>query len=68
LAKLGVRTLPDLIGRTDLLERIEGNTDKQKRLDLTPMLRNDHIAADKPTHCQVERNEPFDKGTLNRKM
>ena len=68
LAALGVKSLPDLIGRTDLLERIEGNTDKQKRLDLTPMLRNDHIAADKPTHCQVERNEPFDKGTLNRKM
>ncbi|MEQ8260615.1 MAG: glutamate synthase large subunit [Alcanivorax sp.] len=68
LAALGVKSLPDLIGRTDLLERIEGKTDKQKRLDLTPMLRNDHIAADKPTHCQVERNEPFDKGTLNRKM
>ncbi|ASK35269.1 glutamate synthase large subunit [Alcanivorax sp. N3-2A] len=68
LAALGVNSLAELIGRTDLLERIEGSTDKQKRLDLTPMLRNDHIPADKPTHCQVARNEPFDKGLLNAKM
>ncbi len=68
LAALGVKSLPELIGRTDLLERIEGATDKHKRLDLTPMLRNDHIPADKPTHCQVERNEPFDKGVLNARM
>ena len=68
LAALGVKSLPDLIGRTDLLERIEGTTDKHKRLDLTPMLRNDHVSADKPTHCQVKSNEPFDKGVLNREM
>ncbi|MCE7524469.1 glutamate synthase large subunit [Alloalcanivorax xenomutans] len=68
LAALGIKSLPELIGRTDLLERIDGLTEKQKRLDLTPILRNDHVPADKPTHCQVQRNEPFDKGVLNAKM
>ncbi len=68
LAALGVKSLAELIGRTDLLERIEGDTDKQRRLDLSRLLRNDHIPADKPNYCQVARNEPFDKGTLNRKI
>ncbi|MCU5781666.1 glutamate synthase subunit alpha [Alcanivorax balearicus MACL04] len=68
LAALGIKSLPELIGRTDLLERIEGLTEKQKRLDLMPILRNDHVSADKPTHCQVQRNEPFDKGVLNARM
>jgi glutamate synthase (NADPH/NADH) large chain len=31
---LGVRSLDELIGRTDLLERLEGDTGKQRRLDL----------------------------------
>ena len=53
-----------MIGRTDLLEMLEGKTDKQGKLDLSPILRNDQVPADKPTHCQVERNEPFDKALL----
>ncbi|WP_250656749.1 glutamate synthase large subunit [Alkalimarinus coralli] len=68
MAKLGVRTLEELIGRTELLEVLPGNTSKQKKLDLMPMLFNDHVPADKPQLCQVERNEPFDKGLLAEKM
>ena len=68
LAKLGVRTLEELIGRTDLLEILPGETAKQQHLDLTPLLGSDYIPADKPQFCQVERNPPFDKGLLAEKM
>ena len=57
-----------LIGRTDLLEILQGETAKQHNLDLTPLLGSDHIPADKPQFCQVERNPPFDKGLLAEKM
>jgi glutamate synthase (NADPH/NADH) large chain len=68
LALLGVKSIPELIGRTDLLKVLEGETVRQGKLDLTPILRNDLVPADKPTHCQVSRNEPFDKAVLNQKM
>jgi glutamate synthase (NADPH/NADH) large chain len=68
LARLGVRKLTDVIGRTDLLETLEGNTPKQRRLDLSPLLANGKVAADKPQYCMVPRNEPFDKGELAEQM
>ncbi|MBD3641533.1 MAG: glutamate synthase large subunit, partial [Marinobacter sp.] len=68
MAKLGVRSLEELVGRVDLLERLPGDTERQKKLDLTRLLENDSIPADKPQTCQVERNEPFDRGTLAEQM
>ncbi|KPQ26827.1 MAG: glutamate synthase (NADPH/NADH) large chain [Marinobacter excellens HL-55] len=68
MAKLGVRTLEELVGRVDLLERLPGNTERQKKLDLSRLLQNDHIPADKPQTCQVERNQPFDEGKLAEQM
>jgi len=68
LAKLGVRSLGELIGRTDLLEMLPGETEKQKHLDLSPLLGSSHVPADKPQFCEVDRNPPFDKGTLAEKM
>jgi glutamate synthase (NADPH/NADH) large chain len=68
LAQLGVRSLEELVGRVDLLERLPGNTPRQQKLDLSRLLTNDHIPADKPTTCQVERNHPFDPGTLAEQM
>src|SRR3569623_931081 len=38
MALLGVRTMAELIGRTDLLDVKEGETATQRRLDLTPLL------------------------------
>lgn len=35
-----------------------------EKLDLTRLISNDHIPADKPQTCQVERNPPFDQGLL----
>ncbi|WP_230660834.1 glutamate synthase large subunit [Psychrobacter sp. I-STPA10] len=68
LAVLGVRTMEELVGRTDLLEILEGETEKQRQLDLSPLLFSHPAAKDKPQTCQVERNEPFDKGLLAEKM
>src|SRR5574343_210286 len=64
LAKLGVRSLAELIGRTDLLEVLPGETAKQGNLDLSPLLGSDYIPADKPQYCQQSKNEPFDQGVL----
>ncbi|WP_426810268.1 glutamate synthase large subunit [Pseudomonas sp. WOUb67] len=68
LAKLGVRSLGELIGRTDLLEMLPGDTERQQYLDLSPLLGSSHIPADKPQFCEVDRNPPFDKGELAEKM
>ncbi|WP_227431320.1 glutamate synthase large subunit [Psychrobacter sp. I-STPA6b] len=68
LAVLGVRTMEELVGRTDLLEIIEGHTEKQKQLDLSPLLYSHPAAQGRPQTCQVERNEPFDKGLLAERM
>jgi glutamate synthase (NADPH/NADH) large chain len=51
MAKLGVRQLTDLIGRTDLLEPIEGSTRKQQGLDLEPILSDWGVAESKPRFC-----------------
>lgn len=68
MAKLGVANLSDLVGRVDLLEAIEGTTDKQQNLDLSPLLHTDAFLETKPQLCRVERNEPFDKGLLAEKI
>ena len=36
----GVRSIAELIGRTELLELLPGETAKQRKLDLTPILAN----------------------------
>jgi glutamate synthase (NADPH/NADH) large chain len=68
LAQLGVRRLQDLIGRTDLLTTRSGDTERQRRLDLRPILSNGGVAREKPQYCQVTRNEPFDKGEVAEQM
>ncbi len=68
LARLGVRSLGELIGRTDLLDVLPGATGKQQNLDLTPLLGSELIPADKPQFCQAERNPPFDQGLLAERM
>ncbi len=65
MAKLGVSSLEELVGRTDLLEILPGNTAKQQQLDLTPILKNDYIKPGVLQTCQIARNEPYDKGLLN---
>lgn len=67
LAKLGFSSLGEIIGRTDLLDVLEGETAKQTNLDLSPLLANTQIK-DKPQFCEVENNPPFDKGLLAERM
>ena len=68
MAKLGVRSLDELVGRTDLLKVLPGDTPKQKKLDLSPILSTAGIPEDKPHTCQVDKNEPFDKAGLAEQM
>ena len=68
LALLGYRSLGEIIGRTELIRIKPGITDKQKSLDLSPILFSNQIPADKPQQCQVERNKPFDKGEKQRQI
>jgi glutamate synthase (NADPH/NADH) large chain len=68
LAKLGVRSLQELIGRLDLLEQIEPQTERQARLDLTPILSDGGLDPAKPQFCVEPKNEPFDKGELAEQM
>ncbi len=68
MAQLGVRRLEELIGRTDLLQVLAGETEKQHRLDLRPILSDGGVPSEKPQFCQVSCNEPFDKGELAERM
>lgn len=65
LAELGVAKLTDLIGRTDLLEIIEGKTSKQQGLDLNKLLYSPKVPTGSARYCQ-ENNPPFDQGLLNK--
>jgi len=68
MAEIGVRSLEELVGRVDLLEILEGETSKQRNLDLSPIISDAGVPADYPQTCQAERNEPYDKAPLNGKM
>ncbi len=62
MSRLGVRSMDELVGRVDLLECIEGTTDKHKQLDLSPIIYTDELLESKPQICSVAQNTPFDKG------
>ncbi|ACN16315.1 GltB2 [Desulforapulum autotrophicum HRM2] len=67
LAELGIAHLVDLIGRTDLIEEIEGITPRQKKLDLSNVL---YRPTPQPG-CALyfkEKNTPNDPGRLNIKI
>lgn len=67
LADLGVESLNALTGRVELLELLPGDTDKQRRLDLQPILKAGAAQSDKPLYNTSE-NTPFDQGLLNRRI
>ena len=68
LSELGVRSLEDLIGQTGYLQTLPGDTPRQQRLDLSPLLSTQGLAADSPQFCVAPSNEPFDKGELAEQM
>jgi len=67
LSQLGVEKLTDLIGRTDLLEAVEGLTAKQSKLDLSGILESPVSPQGHPLYW-TESNAPFDKAELNQKI
>ena len=68
MASLGVRNLSEIIGRPEFLSPVAGNTDRQQRLDLTPLLATGGVPDDAPRFCTSERNVPHDKGLLAEQM
>ncbi|HSY97364.1 MAG TPA: glutamate synthase large subunit, partial [Steroidobacteraceae bacterium] len=68
MASMGARTLSELIGHTELLEILPGETARQRKLDLSPVLANSALVSNKPQYCVDPHNEPFDKGLLAEKM
>ncbi|MGH8322881.1 MAG: glutamate synthase large subunit, partial [Steroidobacteraceae bacterium] len=68
LASLGVRTLQDIIGHTEYLQILAGETPKQRKLDLTALLSSAGLAQDVPQFCATPSNAPFDKGELAERM
>ena len=68
MAEMGVRSLDEIIGRVELLEVSEGSTDRQARLDLSPIISSAGLADDAPQYCTDLRNAPFDKGELAEAM
>ncbi len=68
LAGLGVKRLEDLIGRTEYLQRIEGLTLRQNKLDLAPLLARTGLAPDAARLCTAERNPPHDRGELAQRI
>jgi len=65
LAFLGFEKLEDIIGRSDLLEKIEPLTEKQASIDLDPILASAGVGGMQGAGYQGIRNHPHDKGVLN---
>jgi len=68
LKKLAVKSLNQLIGRTDLLHLLKGDTDKQSHLDLSAILQGAQRPNNSAAHYQRVSNDSFDKGRLNQQI
>lgn len=68
LAALGFTSLEQIVGKTELLDVVAGKTKKHQQLDLSPILSDGGISTDVPLFCQVDRNKPYDPGTLAEEM
>lgn len=67
MSQLGVEKLTDLIGRTDLLQAIDGFTAKQLKLDLSDILESPQPVGENAVFWN-QPNTPFDKAVLNQKL
>ena len=68
MARLGVRTVDELIGRVDLLQVLPGGSARQQRLNLASIVSDAGVPASKPQRSLVKRNAPYDKGELAERM
>ncbi|MEH6464521.1 MAG: glutamate synthase large subunit [Shewanella psychromarinicola] len=67
MAALGVTKFDDLIGRSDWLYTLEGQTDKQRGLDLAPILYKPKVQPNSSLTWK-ETNPPSDVGQLNQTL
>ncbi|MBE0363455.1 glutamate synthase (NADPH/NADH) large chain [Pseudoalteromonas ulvae UL12] len=67
MASLGVSRLVDLIGRTDLLAAIEGNTAKQSKLDLSGLLYQPNNKSGETLYCSAPNTSHY-QGRLNEQL
>jgi glutamate synthase (NADPH/NADH) large chain len=65
LAYLGYEKLEDIIGRSDLLDKVEPLTAKQASIDLDPILASAGVGGMQGAGYKGIRNHPHDKGVLN---
>ncbi len=68
LAYLGFEKLEDIIGRSDLLDKIEPLTDKQACVDLDPILASAASGGLQGAGYRGIRNPPHDRGELNARI
>jgi len=68
MARLGVRTMNELIGRMDLLEVLPGESARQQKLDIGVLLDQGSIPDSEPRFCTEATNPSFDKGELAEQM
>ena len=68
MASIGVRSMAQLIGHTEYLEILPGETSKQRKLDLKPLLADMGLVSDRPQFCVDPSNAPFDKGEFAEAM
>ncbi len=68
MASIGVRQFSDLVGRTELLELLDGKTAKQNKLDLSPLLEKSCAGSHTQLFCSETTNAPIDKGELNQRI
>jgi len=68
MASIGVRRIADLIGHTEYLEILPGETAKQRKLNLQPLLADLGLVSDRPQFCVDPSNAPFDKGQFAEAM
>ena len=68
LASIGKQNLEEIIGRPELLEILPGETNRQRRLDLSPLLSTAGVAEDTPRHCKAANNRPWDQAKLAERM
>ncbi|HEY8683140.1 MAG TPA: glutamate synthase large subunit, partial [Rhodanobacter sp.] len=64
LAQLGVRSLGELVGRSDLLSQAEGGTPVQRRLDLSRLIADDGLSVAVDSACTLPRNPMRDEAAL----
>ena len=67
MASLGVTRLMDLIGRTELLEVIEGKTPKQQKVDLSHLLEKPNNISGETLYCSVHNTSHY-TGRLNEEL